>query len=214
MSEFKTYQRVGSIEARCATYDDWQRAEQLRISISPADRESGLRTGGMIARNPANHVDQWYIAPDYFAKHYGEPQPDARNATIARQAGEIERLTAALRKAEAALADIGDSEGAPKSGVLNLKWAEQRAADVLPDIRAALRPVAAGETAITDTARLDWLLTDASRGQALRVQGSEERGWSVMDMADGLVRVGRGANYRQAIDDAMSNHPPQASGEE
>jgi hypothetical protein len=135
-------------------------------------------------------------------------------ATIARQAGEIERLTAALRKAEAALADIGDSEGAPKSGVLNLKWAEQRAADVLPDIRAALRPVAAGETAITDTARLDWLLTDASRGQALRVQGSEERGWSVMDMADGLVRVGRGANYRQAIDDAMSNHPPQASGEE
>ena len=25
----------------------------------------------MIGRNPMNHADLWYIAPEYFAKNYG-----------------------------------------------------------------------------------------------------------------------------------------------
>jgi hypothetical protein len=73
MSEFKTYKRVGEIEAREAEPADWPNKYDLRrISISPADWENGFTQGGMVARNPANHDDQWYIAPDYFAKHYAE----------------------------------------------------------------------------------------------------------------------------------------------
>lgn len=38
-----------------------------RISISDADREKGSpKPGDMIARNPANHEDQWLVAKQYF----------------------------------------------------------------------------------------------------------------------------------------------------
>lgn len=68
IGEFTTYVRTGSIEARPFVADDWR---NKRISISATDRENpnGL-LGGMVARNPDNHDDQWYIAPEYFAKHY------------------------------------------------------------------------------------------------------------------------------------------------
>ena len=56
-----------------------------------------------------------------------------------------------------------------------------------------------------DARRLDWVLSDGERGQAVRVQGSVERGWSVIDMSDGLVFLSRGcASPRAAIDSAMS----------
>lgn len=34
------------------------------------------QAGGMIARNPANHDDQWYVGPDYVAANF-EPLPPA-----------------------------------------------------------------------------------------------------------------------------------------
>ncbi len=39
------------------------------ISVSPEDTPE---EGGMIARNAANHADQWYVAKDFFAKNYEE----------------------------------------------------------------------------------------------------------------------------------------------
>jgi len=67
MEAFKTYQRKGSIEAR-----PYEPGELLQgVSVSPADMKRTSLAGGMIARNPDNHEDQWYIAPEYFAKHYG-----------------------------------------------------------------------------------------------------------------------------------------------
>lgn len=39
----------------------------VAISVSPADTPG---PGGMIARNPDNHADQWYVAKDFFAKNY------------------------------------------------------------------------------------------------------------------------------------------------
>jgi aminoglycoside phosphotransferase len=56
-----------------------------------------------------------------------------------------------------------------------------------------------------DARRLDWLTSDASRGQALRVQGSDERGWAVFDMADGLVRLAKAKTVREAIDAAIDS---------
>lgn len=69
------YQRQGVIEARAWTYDDrnaWRR-NQAKVSVSRADEGLAAHSEpptGFVARNPDNHADQWYIAPDYFAKHY------------------------------------------------------------------------------------------------------------------------------------------------
>lgn len=42
-----------------------------RVSVSAADEEAGSpKAGDMIARNPANHDDQWLVAADYFAANF------------------------------------------------------------------------------------------------------------------------------------------------
>lgn len=42
-----------------------------RVSISVADRENGSpKEGDMIARDPANHDDQWLVAKDYFEANF------------------------------------------------------------------------------------------------------------------------------------------------
>lgn len=65
------YQRVGSIEARPYEKRD---GFDTRLSVSAADRNRDSLEGGMVARNPDNHDDRWYIAPEYFAKHYRAAQ--------------------------------------------------------------------------------------------------------------------------------------------
>ena len=59
MSEFKFYQRKGLSEMR-----PYVPGEDLTgISVSDQDTPE---LGGMIARNPKNHADQWYVAKKYF----------------------------------------------------------------------------------------------------------------------------------------------------
>ena len=42
-----------------------------RISVSAPDREAGSpKVGDMIARNPANHDDQWLVAKLYFIENF------------------------------------------------------------------------------------------------------------------------------------------------
>lgn len=49
-------------------------SEMTDVSISEADRRAGSpKTGDMIARNPANHDDQWLVAAAYFAANF-EPK--------------------------------------------------------------------------------------------------------------------------------------------
>ena len=67
-SEFKQYRRKQIAESR-----PYVPGEQLneRVSISVTDREAGSpREGDMIARNPADHDDQWLIAKDYFEANF------------------------------------------------------------------------------------------------------------------------------------------------
>lgn len=78
-SEFTQYRRSQIAELR--PYVPGESPELLyRVSISQADLDGGSpKDGDMIARNPANHDDQWLVAADYFAANfeplYTHPQP-------------------------------------------------------------------------------------------------------------------------------------------
>ncbi len=63
MSEFKQYKRKGLSEMR-----PYIKGEDMTgISLSDPDREKGPDNDmGMVARNPENHADQWYVARKYF----------------------------------------------------------------------------------------------------------------------------------------------------
>lgn len=66
--EFQKYRRTGIAEMR-----PYAEGEKLsgRVSISEADRENGSPVpGDMVARNPANHADQWLVAAEYFAANF------------------------------------------------------------------------------------------------------------------------------------------------
>ena len=59
MSDYKQYRRKGYSEMR-----PYVKGEDLtNISVSPEYAESDM---GMIARNPKNHDEQWYVARQYF----------------------------------------------------------------------------------------------------------------------------------------------------
>lgn len=65
MSEFKQYRRTNVAEMR-----PYIKGESLAgISVSPEDKhpEDDM---GMIARNPKNHKDQWYVNRQYFEDNF------------------------------------------------------------------------------------------------------------------------------------------------
>lgn len=65
--EWQEYQRTNRAEMR-----PWVPGMAMeRVSVSAADAEAGSpKPGDMIARNPANHDDQWLVARDYFAANF------------------------------------------------------------------------------------------------------------------------------------------------
>lgn len=58
--EFKQYRRKGFSEMR-----PYIKGEDL-TGISVSDVDNPEKDMGMIARNPKNHKDQWYVARKYF----------------------------------------------------------------------------------------------------------------------------------------------------
>uniref|UniRef100_A0A6M3J0M5 Uncharacterized protein n=1 Tax=viral metagenome TaxID=1070528 RepID=A0A6M3J0M5_9ZZZZ len=60
MNEFKQYQRRGLSEMR-----SYIKGEDL-TGISVSDTDTPETDMGMIARNPKNHEDRWYVAKKYF----------------------------------------------------------------------------------------------------------------------------------------------------
>lgn len=72
-----------------------------RVSISMADLEAGSpKDGDMIARNPANHDDQWLVAADYFAANFepallaAAPKAEPVGGSIAEMVTELVNETA------------------------------------------------------------------------------------------------------------------------
>ncbi len=64
MEEFKDYQRKELSQMRPYVKGE----DLLKISISAEDYpESDI---GMVARNPKNHKDQWYVARKYFDDNF------------------------------------------------------------------------------------------------------------------------------------------------
>ena len=60
---FEQYRRAGLAEMR-----PYEPGEDLKgVSVSPEDTPEA---GGMIARNPKNHKDQWYVAKKYFQDNF------------------------------------------------------------------------------------------------------------------------------------------------
>lgn len=63
---FKKYRRTNIAEMR-----PYELGEDLsNISVSPVDDPKNDL--GMIARNPKNHDDQWYVAWNYFKENFEE----------------------------------------------------------------------------------------------------------------------------------------------
>jgi len=67
MTEFTKYRRKQIAELR-----PYKVGENIEgVSISPEDSKAGSpKAGDMIARNPANHADQWLVAAAYFAANF------------------------------------------------------------------------------------------------------------------------------------------------
>lgn len=64
---FKKYRRTAIAEMR-----PFVEGEVLEgVSISEVDKVNGSpKVGDMIARNPANHKDQWLVAESYFKSNF------------------------------------------------------------------------------------------------------------------------------------------------
>lgn len=82
MNEFKKYRRTQIAEMREVTESDIVDFEQdkhlhsmrdteFRVSISDAGLANGSpKIGDMIAINPKNHNDQWFVAEKYFNDNF------------------------------------------------------------------------------------------------------------------------------------------------
>lgn len=68
--EYKEYERVGVSEMR-----PYIEGEDLD-GISVNDCCDVPEEGGMVARNPDNHSDQWYVTKEYFEENFREVEKD------------------------------------------------------------------------------------------------------------------------------------------
>jgi hypothetical protein len=67
MAEFTQYRKKQLAEMR--PYEVGESLEH--VSIAEGDRDNGSpQPGDMIARNPADHRDQWLVAAAFFAANY------------------------------------------------------------------------------------------------------------------------------------------------
>jgi len=65
--DFKRYRRTQVAELRPYTPGE----SMGHVSISGEDIKAGSpKIGDMIARNPANHADQWLVAAEYFSINF------------------------------------------------------------------------------------------------------------------------------------------------
>ena len=74
--DFHLYRRTQIAEMR-----PWRPGEPMEgVAVSQVDKDFGSpKAGDMIARNPANHDDQWLVAAAYFAANF-EPKNRVEDA--------------------------------------------------------------------------------------------------------------------------------------
>lgn len=74
-SEFKKYRRTNIAEMRPARPEDFAVYNNISVSKEDTQEVANLMTGkilsaGMIARNPKNHKDEWYVAKQYVIDNF------------------------------------------------------------------------------------------------------------------------------------------------
>lgn len=76
---FHEYVRTNIAEMR-----PYEKGEDMEgISVSEEDEKKGSpKKGDMIARNPANHKDQWLVAKKYFQDNFAELSKDEEGKTL------------------------------------------------------------------------------------------------------------------------------------
>lgn len=107
-----------------------------RVSISKSDLEAGSpKLGDMIARNPANHEDQWLIAADYFAANF-EPlsAPSSERDDIIEMCAKV---------ADAKASYFGNSYSSVHSNADN--WPRQKACEAVAEAIRSLKSQPAQE---------------------------------------------------------------------
>lgn len=70
MENYKQYRRKGLSEMR-----PYVKGEDL-TGISVSEQDNPETDMGMIARNPKNHDDKWYVARKYFEENLEEVTPE------------------------------------------------------------------------------------------------------------------------------------------
>lgn len=66
MTEFKKYRRTNIAEMRYYIPGE----DLTKIGVSDVD--DPINDLGMVARNPKNHEDQWYVTRKYFEENFEE----------------------------------------------------------------------------------------------------------------------------------------------
>jgi len=74
--EWKHYRRKGIAEMR-----PYVKGEDL-TGISVSEQDDPPNDMGMIARNPENHDDQWYVARKYFEDNFELVCPECGSADV------------------------------------------------------------------------------------------------------------------------------------
>lgn len=65
MNEWKRYRKSGVAEMRPYLPGENLAGISITVGLLP-------QTGGMIARDPKNHLDLWYVSPTFFERNYEE----------------------------------------------------------------------------------------------------------------------------------------------
>lgn len=123
MNEFKQYKRKGLSEMR--PYVD---GESLAgISVSDPDKFLQTLVGGYIARNPKNHLDQWYVAKKYFDDNLepaDDPDQVEPDRPVIREIGiteeELERRMPDVEELEKAVYVYEDSKSALRRWLIRM----------------------------------------------------------------------------------------------
>lgn len=68
-ARFRKYRRIGVVEMR--QYVEGESLADVPVSY-PDKLDGSPKPGDVIARNPANHDDQWLVSKEYFEKNFEE----------------------------------------------------------------------------------------------------------------------------------------------
>lgn len=128
LPEFKQYSRKGLSEMRTFVPGE----DLSKISVSPEDLKLKTLQGGYVARNPANHEDQWYVAKKYFEDNLEE--------VAAKSLGNTDASGASVNVKDIVFFGNGDTfKLICKASSKNEKWMKSTKAMSIPGVGCVIQ---------------------------------------------------------------------------